>query len=65
MNEPEPPDGIPHDQPSSTPDDPIDSRPKVWESVDLFQGRREVWIRHGEMVYRLRRTGSEKLYLTK
>jgi hemin uptake protein HemP len=31
----------------------------------LLQGRREVWIAHGEEMYRLRVTSSGRLYLTK
>lgn len=34
-------------------------------SEDLLQGRSEVWIEHGDEVYRLRLTSSGKLYLTK
>jgi hemin uptake protein HemP len=35
------------------------------ESAALLQGRRELVIRHGTMVYRLRLTASNKLILTK
>jgi len=39
--------------------------PLVVESVSLMGGRRELIIRHGEDVYRLRVTASNKLILTK
>lgn len=35
------------------------------ESIELMQGNRELFIRHGTSVYRLRVTASEKLILTK
>lgn len=35
------------------------------ESADLLQGDRELLIRHGDSIYRLRVTDSEKLVLTK
>lgn len=35
------------------------------DSQELFQTARELKIRHGEDVYRLRRTGLNKLILTK
>ncbi len=35
------------------------------ESVAILQGRREVLIRHGAELYRLRLTASNKLILTK
>ena len=35
------------------------------DSQELFQAEREVRIRHGAEVYRLRRTGLNKLILTK
>lgn len=34
-------------------------------SDELLQGRREAWIEHHGEMYRLRLTGSGKLYLTK
>lgn len=34
-------------------------------SEDLLQGGHEVWIRHGNELYRLRRTSAGKLYLSK
>ena len=35
------------------------------DSQELFQAERELLIRHGGMVYRLRLTGLNKLILTK
>ena len=35
------------------------------DSQELFQSERELKIRHGEETYRLRRTGLNKLILTK
>lgn len=35
------------------------------DSTDLFQGGREIVIRHGEEMYRLRLTNSNKLILIK
>lgn len=40
-------------------------RPQIVDSGDLLQGRRELWIEHGEEMYRLRLTRAGKLYLTK
>ena len=40
-------------------------RPLIIRSDELLQGRRELWIEHGEEMYRLRLTRSGKLYLTK
>jgi len=42
-----------------------DSSALIIESDDLLQGRREVWIRHGSEMYRLRQTTAGKLYLSK
>jgi hemin uptake protein HemP len=42
-----------------------DARPKIIRSEELLQGRRELWIEHGDDMYRLRLTASGKLYLTK
>lgn len=39
--------------------------PLILESAELMSGRREVWIRHGDEMYRLRLTSAGKLYLTK
>ncbi|HEV7280851.1 MAG TPA: hemin uptake protein HemP [Pirellulaceae bacterium] len=39
-------------------------RPR-YDSAELLQGRKEALIEHGGEIYRLRLTGSGKLYLTK
>ncbi len=44
---------------------PHDVSPLIIPSNTLFQGRQEIWIEHEQMMYRLRRTGSGKLYLSK
>jgi hemin uptake protein HemP len=41
------------------------TRTRVFTSDELLQGRREAWIEHRGEMYRLRLTGSGKLYLTK
>ena len=38
---------------------------RVIDSQELLLGKREVWIRHGSEMYRLRRTSSGGLYLSK
>ena len=40
-------------------------RAAVFSSDELLRGRREAWIEHRGELYRLRLTGSGKLYLTK
>lgn len=54
------------DEPS-LPDSPTgdEERPLILRSGELLQGRREVWIEHGEEMYRLRVTANGRLYLTK
>lgn len=42
-----------------------DPAPLVVDSVTMMSGRRELLIRHGDDVYRLRVTASNKLILTK
>jgi hemin uptake protein HemP len=42
-----------------------DEARRIIRSEELLQGRREVWIAHGDDMYRLRITSSGKLYLTK
>lgn len=37
----------------------------AWRSEDLLAGADEALINHGDQVYRLRRTGTGKLILTK
>ncbi|MGY6518214.1 MAG: hemin uptake protein HemP [Lysobacteraceae bacterium] len=39
--------------------------PRLLSSVELLKGGREVFIRHGGEVYRLRHTRNDKLILTK
>ena len=56
-------DSDPENQPAQVPSDA--DRPLILRSSDLLQGLREVWIEHGEEMYRLRVTSSGKLYLTK
>jgi hemin uptake protein HemP len=41
------------------------ANPSVVDSATLMGGRRELIIRHGDDVYRLRITASNKLILTK
>ncbi|WP_182865140.1 hemin uptake protein HemP [Stieleria mannarensis] len=63
---PQPPDQRTTDPPDPTsPPRSAESSPVIIPSEDLFRGRGEVWIEHGEMMYRLRRTSSGKLYLCK
>jgi hemin uptake protein HemP len=49
----------------SQPDCSEQARAAVFTSDELLQGRREAWIEHRGEMYRLRLTGSGKLYLTK
>jgi len=42
-----------------------DRRPPIFRSEDLMQGHREIWIEHGDAMYRLRITQTGKLFLTK
>ncbi len=35
------------------------------DSAQLLKGRREILIRHGDRIYRLRHTSNDKLILTK
>lgn len=39
--------------------------PMIYRSEELLKGAREVWIEHGDEMYRLRLTSNGKLYLTK
>jgi hemin uptake protein HemP len=41
------------------------AQPIIYSSAELLQGHREVWIEHGDQMYRLRVTSAKKLYLTK
>jgi hemin uptake protein HemP len=60
----EQPDADDHD-----PDDPnaprADDQPRIIPAEELFAGRREIWIQHGDQRYRLRITAAGKLILTK
>jgi len=38
---------------------------RVVDSEEILAGRRDVWIRHGDDIYRLRLTSSGRLYLSK
>ncbi|MFN0019956.1 MAG: hemin uptake protein HemP [Pirellulaceae bacterium] len=53
--------------PTAASGDPIPSTgpPHIYQSEELFRGRREVWIEHGDVRYRLRITTAGKLILTK
>ena len=44
---------------------PSDERFSIFTSDELLAGKREAWIEHNGEMYRLRLTGSGKLYLTK
>ncbi len=63
-----------HDEPDDRMADPPaehrptpspNTSPLIIASQDLFRGRAEIWIEHGELMYRLRRTSAGKLYLCK
>ena len=50
------------------PHEPARLRPAEQDMIDsnaLLQGRREIVIRHGDKLYRLRHTSNDKLILTK
>lgn len=61
--EPLPSDSEGDAKPTQSPDDT--DGPLVIRSHDILQGHREVWIEHGDDMYRLRVTSAGKLYLTK
>lgn len=44
---------------------PSTAEEPVFTSQSLLQGHREILIRHGDRVYRLRHTSNDKLILTK
>ncbi len=46
-------------------DPPANDAPRILQAEELFAGRREVWIQHGDQRYRLRITAAGKLILTK
>lgn len=41
------------------------ANPQSVDSVQLFQGRKELWIQHGDQRYRLCHTRNNKLILVK
>jgi hemin uptake protein HemP len=47
------------------PTPPASDQPRLIQAEELFAGRREVWIQHGDQRYRLRITSAGKLILTK
>ncbi|HEY2759930.1 MAG TPA: hemin uptake protein HemP [Pirellulales bacterium] len=51
--------------PSRQPPLQINRQPIIYSSAELLKGRREVWIEHGDQMYRLRLTSGGKLYVTK
>ena len=55
------------DEPSKPPANstPPASTPTIISSSELLQGRKELWIDHGGVLYRLRLTRSGKLILQK
>ncbi|KAF1705653.1 hemin uptake protein HemP [Pseudoxanthomonas suwonensis] len=57
-----PPSSSPRSAPAST-SVPLDA--EALSSDQLLRGRREILIRHGDRVYRLRHTSNDKLILTK
>lgn len=54
---------LPHAEPARTQASHIDE--VVLCSEQLLKGRREILIRHGDKLYRLRHTSNDKLILTK
>ncbi len=42
-----------------------DGEPLIYRSDEILRGRREVWIEHGDEMYRLRLTAAGRLYLSK
>ncbi|WP_374012190.1 hemin uptake protein HemP [Pseudoxanthomonas koreensis] len=44
---------------------PAPAMPDALDSAGLLKGQREILIRHGDRVYRLRHTSNDKLILTK
>ncbi|QDS88410.1 Hemin uptake protein hemP [Rosistilla ulvae] len=56
---------VPPAVPAEKPVFDADDRPRLVSSSELMCGRREIWIQHGDAVYRLRVTSADKLYLTK
>jgi hemin uptake protein HemP len=60
------PEPLPNDPPAIVAPAPASvSGEPHWRSQDLLAGADEALIAHGDQVYRLRRTGTGKLILTK
>ncbi|HTN73760.1 MAG TPA: hemin uptake protein HemP [Pirellulaceae bacterium] len=55
----------PRERRDETAPDADKNRPRIVRSEELLQGARELWVEHGDEMYRLRLTRSGKLYLTK
>jgi len=56
---------LPHAEPARSPAPALHADDVVLGSEELLKGRREILIRHGDKVYRLRHTSNDKLILTK
>jgi hemin uptake protein HemP len=56
---------LPHAEPARTVPAPYAADVVVLGSQQLLNGRREILIRHGDKLYRLRHTSNDKLILTK
>ena len=54
-----------HAESVAPPAPPPHAHEVVLDSSQLLDGRREVLIRHGDKLYRLRHTSNDKLILTK
>jgi hemin uptake protein HemP len=65
MNKTEDPDGGDVEHRSNPRGSPDVEGQRIVNSQDLLQGQKELWILHGDEMYRLRITASGKLYLTK
>jgi hemin uptake protein HemP len=55
---------VANEAPTAPPSTAVEGAATI-DSAELMNGQRELQIRHGENVYRLRVTASEKLILTK
>jgi len=62
VNAPDPDAAIRHESAGGLPSSPA---PREIDSSNLLQGEREILIRHGEEVYRLKVTRNDKLILQK
>ncbi|WP_028917933.1 hemin uptake protein HemP [Pseudoxanthomonas sp. J35] len=56
---------LPHAEPAREAVPALQADDLVLDSDQLLRGRREILIRHGDRVYRLRHTSNDKLILTK